>query len=165
MRAQFPAIGKIGNTAPVLSPIDDGEFQEGHLLTLELEAQDAEDDGLTYGVDPLPEGATMMRNVFRWTPGSDQAGDYEVTFFVSDGEFQTPEIATITVCDACPNDLSGDCDVGPLDLAILLGNWGPCPGTCTQGDPEQTCAADLDGNCDVGPFDLAILLGNWGQCN
>ena len=65
---------------------------------------------------------------------------------------------------ACPWDLSGDGDVGPFDLALLLGVWGPCPQPCEPGDPAATCAEDLDGNCNVGPFDLALLLGNWGPC-
>ena len=54
----------------------------------------------------------------------------------------------------CPWDLNGDGVVGPFDLAVVLGNWGPCKG----------CPADLDGNSQVGPFDLALLLGNWGPC-
>ncbi|MCH8880138.1 MAG: FG-GAP repeat protein, partial [Planctomycetes bacterium] len=65
---------------------------------------------------------------------------------------------------ACPWDLSGDGDVGPFDLALLLGVWGPCLEPCEPGDPAATCAEDLDGNCNVGPFDLALLLGNWGPC-
>ncbi len=52
-------------------------------------------------------------------------------------------------------DLDGDGAVGPFDLAILLGSWGPC------ADCDD-CPADLDGDCAVGPADLAILLGNWG---
>ena len=54
-----------------------------------------------------------------------------------------------------PGDLDGDGEVGPFDLAILLGSWGPC-GDC--GD----CPADLDDDCTVGAADLAMLLGNWG---
>ncbi len=57
-------------------------------------------------------------------------------------------------CEAI-GDLDGDGQVGAADLALLLGNWGPCE-DCT------TCPADLDGDCTVGPEDLAILLGNWG---
>ena len=49
-------------------------------------------------------------------------------------------------------DLDGDGDVGPFDLAFLLGSWGPCP----------ACPADLNGDGVVGAFDLALLLGNWG---
>ena len=56
-------------------------------------------------------------------------------------------------CD-CPEDLDGSGDVGPFDLALLLGTWGPC----------EDCPADLDGDGQVGPFDLALLLGAWGEC-
>ncbi|NEQ48562.1 MAG: choice-of-anchor B family protein [Leptolyngbya sp. SIO3F4] len=54
--------------------------------------------------------------------------------------------------DTILGDLDGDGTVGPADLAILLGQWGPCPG----------CVADLDGDDVVGPADLAVLLGAWG---
>lgn len=62
----------------------------------------------------------------------------------------------IVECDAgVPGDLDGDGAVGPADLAILLGAWGPCP---VKGD----CPADFDGDGSVGAADLAILLGSWG---
>ena len=57
-------------------------------------------------------------------------------------------------CEDCPADFDDSGDVESFDLAVLLGNWGPCPG----------CPQDLDGDCDVGPSDLAILLGSWGPC-
>ena len=58
-------------------------------------------------------------------------------------------------CEAsCPADLNGDGVVGPVDLATLLGSWGPC----------EDCVADIDGSGDVGPVDLAMLLGSWGPC-
>ncbi len=56
------------------------------------------------------------------------------------------------------------CEIEAADLAMLLGNWGPCPGPCTPGEPDETCPADLDGDCEVEAFDLAILLGAWGSC-
>jgi ligand-binding sensor domain-containing protein len=62
--------------------------------------------------------------------------------------------AVLEFCETL-GDLNGDCAVGADDLAILLGNWGPC-GDCAD------CPADLDGDCTVGAADLAILLGNWG---
>ncbi|MCA9291884.1 MAG: right-handed parallel beta-helix repeat-containing protein [Phycisphaerales bacterium] len=49
-------------------------------------------------------------------------------------------------------DLNGDGDVGPADLAALLGAWGT----------EGCVAADLNGDREVGPADLAVLLGAWG---
>ena len=55
---------------------------------------------------------------------------------------------------ACPWDFDDDGAVGPFDLAIVLGFWGPNPGH----------PADLDGDGEVGPLDLALVLGNWGPC-
>lgn len=62
---------------------------------------------------------------------------------------------TIALPPACLADIDGDGGVGPFDLALLLGNWGPNPGH----------PADLDHDGAVGPFDLALLLGNWGPCS
>jgi hypothetical protein len=54
----------------------------------------------------------------------------------------------------CEGDLNGNGSVESADLAILLGDWGPC----------VAIAADftLDGN--VNAEDLSILLGSWGPC-
>ena len=67
-------------------------------------------------------------------------------------------------CTPCTGDFNGDDEVGPIDLAYLLGFWGACPESCEPGDPLTTCATDLTGDCDVEAFDLALLLGNWGPC-
>lgn len=56
-------------------------------------------------------------------------------------------------CDSpCSPDLNGDGVVNGLDLAVLLGFWGPAGG--------GTCA-DLNGDGIVNGVDLAILLGAW----
>lgn len=51
-----------------------------------------------------------------------------------------------------PADLDCDDQVGPSDLAIMLGQWG-----CTY----YFCTADLNGDYDIDAEDLAILLANW----
>ena len=58
------------------------------------------------------------------------------------------------VADECEamGDLDGDGNTGSADLAILLGNWGPCPA-------KGPCPADIDGDGIVGPADLAAILG------
>ncbi len=63
-------------------------------------------------------------------------------------------LATIDVVLPCAPDFNSDGVVNSADLALLLGNWGPC----------DCCAADLDGDGNVGAFDLALLLGSWGPC-
>lgn len=91
-------------------------------------------------------------------------GTYEVDLGFPIG-VQTVDIVSLRVAgqvtvaainNAVTADLDGDGTVGPADLAILLGGWGPCPGL-----PDK-CPADLDGDGAVGAADLAILLGNWG---
>ena len=62
--------------------------------------------------------------------------------------------ATTVISRDLPADVDCNGCVGPFDLALLLGAWGPNP-----GDPT-----DLDGDGEVGPFDLALLLGNWTSC-
>lgn len=54
----------------------------------------------------------------------------------------------------CPHDLNADGAIGPADLALLLGAWGP-----GDGNPP-----DFDSNGQVNPEDLAVLLGAWGPC-
>ncbi|MDZ4829834.1 MAG: hypothetical protein SGJ09_06505 [Phycisphaerae bacterium] len=47
-------------------------------------------------------------------------------------------------------DLNGDGLVNPIDLGILLGEWGVLGGV-----------ADLNGDGVVGSADIGILLGEW----
>ncbi len=53
----------------------------------------------------------------------------------------------------CP-DLDGDGFVGASDLALVLGNCGPCPG----------CAADFNGDGVVNAFDIGYVLAHFGPC-
>ncbi len=55
-----------------------------------------------------------------------------------------------------PADFNGDGVVGSIDLATLIGSWGPCP------PAPAPCPADLDGDGAVGAADLATLIGLWG---
>jgi hypothetical protein len=72
--------------------------------------------------------------------------------------FSIPYVWTVgkIVIDVTPPtspDLDGDGSVGASDLAILLGDWGPCP----------TLPPDLSGDGFVDSTDLAIFLGAWGS--
>ncbi len=74
--------------------------------------------------------------------------------FLSRAGLALPNDLLILPPVACPADFDGDGAVGAVDLATLLGAWGPCAG----------CPADLNSDGVVGPFDLANLLGAWGAC-
>lgn len=111
-----------------------------------LDSQDLDGDGDV--TEPLPvDFAGLPRFVddpaIDDCPFAEDCGDAPI---VDMGAFER-QVAT--------GDLDGDGVVGPADLAIILGNWGPC------ADPSD-CPADLDGDGVVGPIDLAVVLGNWG---
>ncbi len=63
-------------------------------------------------------------------------------------------VLTLAKSVPCPGDLDGDGQVGPSDLAMMLGAWGPC----------KACDADLNASGAVDAADLAMLLGAWGAC-
>ena len=83
----------------------------------------------------------------------EDAGEYDcVIIDLITGCTNTTDPATLTVHGPCPADFDDNGAVGPFDLAILLGNWGPNPGH----------PADLNGDDIIDAADLAVLLGSWG---
>jgi hypothetical protein len=56
---------------------------------------------------------------------------------------------TLDSCERAEGDLDLDGWIGPLDLALLLADWG------------SFGLGDVDGDGTVGAGDLRILLGNW----
>ncbi len=105
-------------------------------------------------------------------PGNEDAGFRSGSAYFFGGLADCNENMSMDICDIaggssqddnangtpdeceCPADLNGDGTVGPVDLAMLLGAWGP--------NPEHP--ADFNGDGNVGPADLAQLLGSWGPC-
>lgn len=62
-------------------------------------------------------------------------------------------VASASHAAFCTADLNDDGGVGPADLAIVLGAWGPNPGH----------PADFNNDDSVDATDLAIVLGSWGK--
>jgi len=87
------------NVAPVLLPIGNRAVNEGEELTIDLSAIDPDGDSLLFGAEPLPDGARFdpIAGVLEWTPTLFQAGEFEVTFRVDDGNRSGAETMTITV--------------------------------------------------------------------
>ncbi|TAK53398.1 MAG: hypothetical protein EPO25_10765, partial [Gammaproteobacteria bacterium] len=75
---------------PLLAPIGDAVAVLGQALRIELRASDLDQDALSWSADSLPVGATLTPGasygtaVFEWTPAVDQAGEYFVSFRVTD---------------------------------------------------------------------------------
>ena len=75
------------NHAPVFTS-PEGTFQvsEGDTLSLVLRAEDEDGDELIFFSQDLPQGANLVDSLFTWIPNFDQAGEYDVSFIVSDGK-------------------------------------------------------------------------------
>lgn len=93
----------INNQPPVLADISlsiaNQTFKEGTEFSLQLQASDPENDSLTYGASPLPQGATLNAStgLFTWKPSHTQGGDYNIRFSVSDGIFEDFQVVLIRV--------------------------------------------------------------------
>ncbi len=95
----------------------------------------------TYNIEEFTSITNQMRVKVRAEDLG--AGDSQVKAAIDFIKFRSLQ------CTPGPfGDLDGDLTVGSGDLAILLLDFGPCPG----------CPADLDGNAEVDNGDVAVLL-------
>jgi hypothetical protein len=75
--------------------------KEGSLIMMSINANDWNQDVLTYSATNLPIGATVdsTNHIFLWTPGYNQSGTYNITLVVSDGKLQSSQAFHIIVED------------------------------------------------------------------
>ncbi|MCA9402166.1 MAG: tandem-95 repeat protein [Candidatus Omnitrophica bacterium] len=88
-----------GNSPPVLDPIGDRTVKEGGMLMFEVSGADPDEDPLTFSADTLPEGAVFDSGdrKFTWQTQKGDAGEYDVTFTVTDGQLSDLETVTIYI--------------------------------------------------------------------
>ena len=176
----------LGNDDTDAVPLISSGFPGNDLFNLNEVVPPQDGDGLYVAFAPLgnpvaatPEGVLLTTFQFLALVASPQtpvdilesAGDPEGETIVFDGTVPNLDVTgTLTggvveiVAGSCFADFDADGQVGAFDLAILLGNWGPCPEPCVPEEPSGNCPTDLDPDCNVGAFDLALLLGAWGPC-
>ena len=75
-----------GNTAPVLGSTPSTTAKVEYLYTYDVNANDLEDDVLTYSLLIFPEGMTIdsSTGIITWTPTEEQIGGNEVIVTVND---------------------------------------------------------------------------------
>jgi len=153
----------VGNKKPTLDNIGPQEIYEGDKLELNITGFDEDGDRIFFSMTEGPEGAIChpMGEWFGWTPRFDQAGEYEVTFTVTDGTDSDSEVVTITVLDKdpgrIPGDVDGDGDVDINDLYAVASAFG-----AVDGDAGYNPACDFDGDGDVDINDLYTCSSNFG---
>jgi len=87
------------NRGPALSALGAKTTSEASTLEFPVTAVDPDGDQLSYIAENLPGEASFTDNVFRWIPDYNQAGLYNVTFIVSDGQLQDSKTISITVAN------------------------------------------------------------------
>ena len=88
------------NRPPVLNAVANATVDEDKELKINLAGSDEDTDNtLTYSADNLPEGATLNSSSgeLTWKPSFSQAGDYSITFNLSDGKETVSQTAEIKV--------------------------------------------------------------------
>ena len=97
----------LANQPPVLVPPGTFELTEGDAFALTLDASDPDPNTtFTYAAEGLPAGAVFdsESGALNWTPGFSQAGEYVVSFVVSDNDpiepLEDQQSASIIIADA-----------------------------------------------------------------
>ncbi|MDY6838283.1 MAG: putative Ig domain-containing protein [Thermodesulfobacteriota bacterium] len=149
------------NRPPVLNAIGAKSVDEGQALTFTVTGSDPDNDALAYSAGNVPTGASFdeMTQTFTWTPDYGDAGNYIVTFTVTDSG--TPvqsdsEDVTITV---------GDVNRPPVLNAIgakSVDEGQELTFTVTGSDPDNDALAYSAGNVPTGAsFDEVTQTFTW----
>jgi len=88
------------NRPPSIQAPPDQQIEENGRVSVSIPANDEDqDDQLRFSSDNLPAGASLDESsgTFTWTPDFDQAGDYQISVTVSDGEAQAATSFKVTV--------------------------------------------------------------------
>ncbi len=106
-----------------------------HLLSFTVTASDPDGDGLTFSASNVPTGASFnpSTRVFNWTPAFGDAGNYNVTFTVTDDGSPAEsdsETVTITVGNVNRPPVLGTIGSKSVDEGDLL------TFTVTASDPD-----------------------------
>ncbi len=96
------------NDAPLLETIGDKIVKEGQELSFIIAASDIDSENLELTVTGMPIKASLdgVTGEFSWKPGYQDAGEYQLTFTISDGELTDSETIKITVNDVQRPDMS-----------------------------------------------------------
>ncbi len=144
------SVGNV-NRPPSLAPIGAQVVSEGDLLAFTVSATDPDLDALVLSGADLPTGATFADNndgtgEFRWTPGYDQAANFEVTLIVTDAGSPAESDAqtfTISVGDVNRPPVLATIGNRSTDMGVQLNI--PMTAADPDGDGLSLSAANLPG--------------------
>ena len=127
------------NVAPVVSAIGTQSVNEGSLLSVQVVANDANGDTLTYSLVDPPQGAAINSSgLFTWTPSETQDGSHTITVRVTDGKSDPVERQfTVTVSEVNVKPVLGALANREIDEETLLSF------TATASDSDRVGAGQV----------------------
>jgi hypothetical protein len=156
------------NRPPVLNAIGNKSVDENTELSIQLTASDPDGNSLSFVKSGGPPAATLIDHsdgtaTFSWTPGLGQAGDYPVTFTVTDdGVPVASDLETITITvigplvDITPPQIQ---ILSPTNGAVLTGSLVTVSGTAS--DDTVLASVTLNGIAATvggGSFSTSVSL-------
>jgi hypothetical protein len=156
-RVIYYPTGAQHNRAPVLSHISPQTVTEGDTLRFAVAAVDPNGTIPTLSAIGLPSHASFVDNgdgtgEFLFVPDTSQAGEYQVTFIASDGEFADSEVVAILVEDApLPqvNHVPVLAEIGPKSIEVGDTLRFAVSATDPDGTTPSVFAVDLPRNASL----------------
>ena len=126
-------------------------MNEGALLSFNIGGSDPDGDSLSFSAAGLPQGAAFNPSTrsFSWTPDYAQAGLYNVTFTVSDGNLSASETVGITVTNVNRPPVLNAIPPQAVNEGVLL--TFSVSGSDPDGDPLTYGAEGLIGGATFNP--------------
>lgn len=155
------------NRPPDITAGDDQAVAVGEPVTLHIVAADPDNEILDITARVVPDGAVFADHGdgtadFDWIPASDQTGDHQLIFDVTDGEATDSAVVLVSVTDVCCVGRTGDVDqtgafpteIDSSDLGTLVNFLFSPPGAVVLPCPEE---ADVDAQGGPNPVDSSDL--------
>lgn len=79
------------NRPPIIHGNLSAKLHEAAIYSATIEASDPDGDSLLYKITDQPEGVSLKKNVIRWLPSYEQAGEYTFIVTVSDAELSAEQ--------------------------------------------------------------------------
>ncbi len=152
------------NRPPALAAVGDRSVDATDMLSFTVSAMDPDGDNLVYSAGGLPSNANLTGQTFSWTPGYGEAGSYEITFTVSDGELTDSKTMTVLVAALAPDEAApvvARCAPVPDAIQVPLNNL------VTLHVTDAGAGVNAE-SVTIAVDDVIVYQGNTsahGQCN
>jgi sugar lactone lactonase YvrE len=157
------------NQPPVLAAINNETLNEGQMRTLSFSASDGNGDPLSFTINNKPGFATFTDSgtgaaSLQLAPGFTDAGTYQISLTVSDGDATDTKSFTVTVSDVNrPPTVTAQAISSPLEATAPAGRQVTLSGSATDPDNDPISYKWFDGSVQIASTATATVTLGFGQ--